>query len=167
MRLFLPVVLALSASSCHLVIGLDKKSLPEKDGATTCGTIAECDDENDCTEDRCQLPDGVCAHVIMAAGTACRPSQGGCDVEERCDGAGPDCPDDSLRPATEACRASIDPEGTCDPVEYCTGDSAACPADVIEPEGTECADGDDCTYQDACDGHRISCHIPLEELRKD
>jgi alpha-tubulin suppressor-like RCC1 family protein len=141
------------SSACHLVIDLDRIPLPDKDTTSTvCSTAADCDDGNECTDDRCQLPAGECTHFLRAAGTVCRPSEGECDAAEECDGVNRQCPPDELSPATEVCRESLDPEGTCDPAEYCTGDSPECPEDVVEPEGRACNDDDECTYDDHCDG---------------
>lgn len=147
---------ALLSTSCHLLIGLEERSLPEKDGSSTeCSNDEECDDEQDCTQDRCELSSRVCTYHIKPDGETCRPSEGECDISETCDGTDRDCPPDSFKPATELCRESTDPGGTCDPAEYCTGTSPECPEDSVEPEGKECDDLDDCTYQDACDGSGV------------
>ena len=144
---------ALFLAACHLVIDLGKEQLPLKDGSSTeCTTTVDCDDGEACTEDRCELPAGLCTHFLRTAGTTCRPAEGACDAVEECNGTDPGCPPDEKEPATTICRESVDPGGTCDPPERCPGDSNECPPDIVEAEGEPCNDGEDCTYDDTCDG---------------
>ena len=56
-----------------------------------------------CTVARGAPQDGTCAP--LPANTVCRPSAGGCDLEERCTGTQVECPEDELRPDGEACGA--------------------------------------------------------------
>jgi hypothetical protein len=49
--------------------------------------------------------------VLFAAGTACRPSQGVCDVGEVCDGVSPQCPVDRVTDGTE-CPGELRGGGT-------------------------------------------------------
>lgn len=82
--------------------------------------------------DLCDAPDhcaGASARCVaeFVTGVECRPSSGGCDVAELCDGRGASCPSDGVEPAGLSCRASTDP--SCDPEEVCDGASSACPAD--------------------------------------
>jgi len=68
----------------------------------------QCDDGNlragDCCSPAC---------TIEAAGTVCRPSSGGCDLEEACTGTSPTCP-------VDAPAADSDGDGTCDGLDACT-----------------------------------------------
>jgi len=156
------VCLAMLCASCHLVVGLERESVPERDaggdpdgtdgdpGETiACSTIDECDDGHACTEDTCNLSTHRCEHSLTAAEVLCRPAAGRCDAPEACDGRSVDCPADAFMPATEVCRAAAT---ACDEDEACTGDSAHCPDDAFRPGGEGCDDGNPCTYSDACDG---------------
>jgi alpha-tubulin suppressor-like RCC1 family protein len=156
------VCLAVLCASCHLVVGLERQRVPERDAGgdpdgmdevfdeeTVCSTNDECDDGHGCTEDTCNLSTFRCEHSLMAADVACRPSAGMCDAPEACDGRSVDCPADAFMPATEVCRAAVT---VCDEDETCTGDSAHCPDDAFKAEGEGCDDGNPCTHSDACDG---------------
>jgi len=143
----LPVILV----ACHLAIGLEKKDLPEK-ASTPCSGSEDCDDGHGCTQDLCELPEGICRHYVLPDGTLCREKtpDNVCDIDsEYCDGTELDCPEDALEPDTVECRPST---GPCDEAEYCTGSDPACPEDGFSGAGTGCDDEDDCTYDDMCDG---------------
>ncbi|MCC6337962.1 MAG: hypothetical protein IT380_28700 [Myxococcales bacterium] len=57
-----------------------------------CNGQACASDGQPCTTDVCG--GGVCSHPVSSASVVCRPSIGGCDVEERCNGSAPTCPAD-------------------------------------------------------------------------
>ncbi len=126
-----------------------------------------CDDGNACTQnDACQS--GSCLGAAVPSDTECRPSAGGCDPAETCDGTTAACPPDKIASMGAVCRIAAGlcdvpeicdgvsvacPEdgfdlsnkicrpavpGGCDIAETCTGSSAGCPADVVQPANTSC-----------------------------
>ena len=68
----------------------------------------QCDDGNLVPGDCCSP-----ACTIEAAGTVCRPSSGGCDLDEVCTGSSATCPADDAAP-------DHDGDGTCDGLDPCT-----------------------------------------------
>ena len=106
-------------------------------GACVAGMPIDCDDQNPCTVDSCDMAGG-CSHVDAADGTEC--------------GDGDVCNGD------EVCAAGQCAGGTaldCDDANACTADtcdSAAGCQSTNEPAGAACDDGDACTAPDACDG---------------
>jgi hypothetical protein len=137
------------------------------DGAT-CAT-----DNNACTRDICRA--GNCIHAPGNPGVVCRPQNGECDVEEKCDGTNAACPTDTYRANGTACSgdgnlctSDICNAGTCthpagnkDTVcraatseckvdAKCDGMSTSCPSGDSKPDGTACtADTNVCTL-DVC-----------------
>lgn len=83
----------------------------------------------------------------MPSGTSCRPANGDCDAEDRCNGTGLACPDEKLTTAT-ICRPS---QGECDEAEVCDGVNNACPMDGFQPIGTSCSAGF-CDQNGMCSG---------------
>jgi alpha-tubulin suppressor-like RCC1 family protein len=147
----LAVLLSLCCGACNLVLGLEREDLPEKT-ETPCTTNPECDDHHGCTRDICQLPLGTCTHYMLTREDICRlkTAQNLCDVEdEYCDGTHVDCPEDTFELAGVECRAA---NGQCDEPETCSGSSPECPDNVFSPSTKACDDGDDCTFDDSCDG---------------
>ena len=111
---------------------------------------ARCDDDESCTSDSCTATG--CAHVNAPDGTTCSDGSA-CTTEDACAGG------------------TCTPQGPplrCDDADPCTSDScvaalgcrheeqpALCPCSTAAgaaPEGTTCADGDDCSRGDRCDG---------------
>jgi alpha-tubulin suppressor-like RCC1 family protein len=103
----------------------------------------------------------VCVHPPASAGTSCRPEEGGCDVEEACDGASTVCPADAFEPDSVVCRPA---EGVCDVEETCSGGSAFCPSNGYAPSGTDCDDGEYCTSGDECDGFGLCSGLEADSL---
>jgi hypothetical protein len=91
----------------------------------------------------------------------CRPAEGACDIEERCDGTSLACPADVLEDAGTICRAA---EGDCDIVEFCSGTSAECGPDRFRGSTHVCrpAEGD-CDADERCPGGAAAC--PPDALR--
>ncbi|MBM4371632.1 MAG: hypothetical protein FJ098_08255 [Deltaproteobacteria bacterium] len=75
-----------------------------------------------CSMEAGATADGSCE--VAAAGALCRPSAGGCDLEEVCDGAAAECPADEVEEAGIVCQAS---DGPCDVTDTCDGASPLCP----------------------------------------
>src|SRR5439155_949705 len=95
--------------------------------------------------------------TLKAAGTACRPSAGSCDVAETCTGSSGSCPADGFLSSSTVCRAAAD---ECDLAENCPGNGPNCPADAKKASGTACAsDGNPCTL-DQCNGTNVTCQHP-------
>lgn len=107
-------------------------------GACVAGPPPDCDDQNPCTADACDVMGG-CTHVDVEDGTACGDGDA-CNGDEVCmagacsAGVALDCDDQNQ------CTAD-----TCDPATGC--------AHASEPAGAACDDGDTCTQGDACDGN--------------
>ncbi|MFN7135682.1 MAG: hypothetical protein ACK4N5_26655, partial [Myxococcales bacterium] len=85
----------------------------------------------------------------------CRASQGVCDVEERCTGAGPSCPADAFASNALICRAAA---GSCDVAENCTGTSGACPPDAFKASGSACTDDGNLCTSDVCNSTGTCTH---------
>lgn len=78
---------------CDTVVGGVDASLPLAAPPTCapCVSAAECDDDNPCTVDSCNV---TCSNVAGNAGSTCRAAVGPCDVVEVCDGISTACPID-------------------------------------------------------------------------
>ena len=114
-----------------------------------------CNDNSICSTDSCNPHDGACSFVAANAGAVCRPSAGGCDIAETCDGTSTTCPADALVPALVVCRPAA---GDCDVAETCTGASPVCPADVLQPASTVCrASAGACDVAESCTGSSAAC----------
>jgi len=141
-----------------------------------CQSNAECDDQNECTDDRCV--DGSCDHIPVSYGTPCQfgsldPTS--CSQEHRicvsgvcennpCDD-GNECTEDSYVRLTSDCMHSpCDGFFACDwngEPGYCT--NGVCTEDPCK--GVDCGDGDLCTdafcdYQDGTCRTRARCSAP-------
>jgi len=154
--------LALGGAACHLMVGMEKGHLPEKDAADVegdgeCATSEECGDGRDCTDDSCDPTTHTCVHLTSSAGTTCRPAAGPCDEPESCDGESETCPADGFKPPSEPCREAAT---ACDAVELCTGASPTCPEDGFLSVGHDCDDGNECTHADVCDGLGRCAGVP-------
>ncbi|MEM9074678.1 MAG: hypothetical protein AAGE52_39650, partial [Myxococcota bacterium] len=104
-----------------------------------------------CSRRNGAVEDGVCGPVRAAA--VCRPSAGGCDVPERCDGTSTECGSDEVVPGS-VCRPRW---GNCDVEEYCDGIDSQCPDDAHMPYGTTCRAGEDTCTDWVCDGTTADC----------
>ena len=103
--------------------------------------------DNDC--EACSVAAGAAADGVCSAAdpdALCRPAEGACDVEERCDGLTRGCPADVRAEPTQVCRPSA---GVCDAEERCSPSSPECPGDAP----ADCDDMDPCTVD--------SCTAPL------
>ncbi|MBU6280939.1 hypothetical protein KGQ64_01760 [bacterium] len=110
-------------------------------GSPDCGdgvvqASEQCDDGNLAAGDCCSP-----ACTIESAGTLCRGSVGGCDLDEFCDGTSATCPADDTAP-------DHDGDGTCDGLDPCTNvasrqDFAAKAALGLAHVGTDPAAGND------------------------
>jgi cysteine-rich repeat protein len=96
----------------------------DPDCSYSCHTDEDCDDGRSCSDDRCQVwSTHTCVSLPSPAGTLCRPAEGPCDAEDRCDGVSPDCPADVVAPGGTPCsdgdRCTRD--DACDGRGACTG----------------------------------------------
>ena len=105
-------------------------------GEPVCDQDSECDDENPCTADRCEI--WWCEHnEASAEGLACDDGDE-CTSGETCDSAGACTPGDPVE---------------CDDEDPCTVDSCVAQSGcshVDAEDGAECDDGDPCTSADNC-----------------
>jgi MYXO-CTERM domain-containing protein len=106
-------------------------------GACAAGRPLDCDDNNLCTIDSCDMADG-CEHASAADDTACSDGDA-CNGDEVC--------------AAGMCAAGMPLD--CDDQNECTID--VCDAGIGcahtgSPQGSPCDDGDPCPEADACDG---------------
>jgi len=153
------------------------------DGVCVAGSRVSCDDENLCTDDRCDAAQGGCVHVDNTA-----PCDDGnpCTVGDRCENGAcapgelnaceceqdSDCPDDAnLCNGSLVCNTSVYPHRcevdpatvvTCDPSQdttcrknQCIPATGACEMVPVQ-DGLPCDDGDACTAQDRCGAG--TCH---------
>lgn len=112
---------------------------------------ARCDDGESCTQDVCEVGTG-CTHAAAPDGTTCDDANV-CTTDDRCAGGvctphGPDvrCDDDDAC-TTDACLPTIGCHFTEHP-ELCPCAGPSGPAAA----GSACADGNDCSPDDVCDG---------------
>jgi len=106
---------------------------------------------NNCEECRPNL--SVTSWSLVRQGRACRAGSGDtCDPTEVCTGTSPECPPDTVRPATFVCRAGSG--DACDPDEYCTGVvGERCPPNKVAAPTTMCRAADGvCDVDDFCSG---------------
>ncbi|MEW6254071.1 MAG: hypothetical protein AB1716_25770, partial [Planctomycetota bacterium] len=106
-----------------------------EDGFAAGAQCGDCDDQDPCTLDACEL--GACTHTSVPAGTACDNATV-CDGHETCDAAG-------------TCVAGTPPQ--VDDGEPCTVDSCDPVAGVQHTpvaDGTSCADSDVCNGGETC-----------------
>ena len=107
-----------------------------------CVTNADCNDNNSCTADSCNLASNLCVHVPLPNGTSCDDGLY-CTVSDQClDGI-------CVAGAIRDCSASGDQcnTGVCDEA------NDRCVAQPL-PDGTPCNDGLFCTLTDECDAGR-------------
>jgi len=110
-----------------------------------CRTSADCDDNNPCTFDRCDVSTGTCSHDASALeNKPCDADQNGCTKGDVCRG-GICTPGDTVDcgAAPLQCMAA-----TC----VSTGSDTYTCEMLPQPRGTPCDDGDPCTVMDQCDG---------------
>jgi alpha-tubulin suppressor-like RCC1 family protein len=130
------------------------------EGTCVSGASVDCDDGYPCSVDACD-PEIGCTHAPTDATAVCRPSAGGCDPAEACDGASFECPPDAYSLAGTPCRPST---GACDPAEECAGDDPSCPPDEILAAGTPCrTSAVACNPDELCDGSLGACPDDVDE----
>lgn len=105
---------------CAITIALSIAALPRVLHAAVCGNSVveageQCDPPGQCCGSDCQL---------VAADSICRPSAGGCDIAETCDGSSPTCPAD----VNPACTPTPPPQGNdcCDCGVFCAVPAGSC-----------------------------------------
>jgi hypothetical protein len=103
--------------------------------AAACVDDAECDDQNDCTEDSC-TPANVCANTPLLNGSSCSDGNA-CNGAETCQG-GTCYPGYPLN-VSDGNPCTID---GCHPLTGATHE--------IRPDGTPCPDGDTCDGEETC-----------------
>ncbi len=106
--------------------------------AAACGSDADCDDGDPCTDDRCQQ--GACSHQFSCA----------CQSDADCDDGDP-CTDDRCQQGD--CRYD-DNAAACDDGDACTRDDT-CAAGRCQGVAIDCDDGNPCT-DDSCDA-QLGC----------
>ena len=114
-----------------------------------CGAITGC------AAPKCQL-NGQCSTVPVDGGIICRPSQGVCDVEERCSGTSTQCPVNLLR--TTVCSPAAMP---CEGDAVCDGLRPACPTNPLRDAGTVCL-SPACLPPITCSGASSFCTGPVD-----
>lgn len=149
-----------------------------KPGGSTCDDRNPCSFGETCDTDGvcgnptsgpdCSTPPSACAEFAgtcnasgqcnwrpRTAGAVCRPANGVCDAEEKCDGVTLDCPADRVLPLGESCRPVA---GTCDIAEACDGTSRACPADAFRAANAPCRNAvNSCDQAEVCSGTAAAC----------
>jgi hypothetical protein len=173
------LVLSLGTSTCNLIAGLNEYDFEDggvPDGAIPCTLPSECDDDNACTEDRCE--GSACVFSATSNGPAptqlpgdCRviQCQGGMPSEEPDDG---DLPEDDNACTADTCSAGTPhntprPDGEACSLNGSAGhcEGGACTVDC-GPGLPPCDDGEPCT-EDSCDVPKGTCSFaPLEDGTK-
>jgi hypothetical protein len=115
----------------RLVDGADPNCVP-------CGTAADCDDGNTCTDDTCDA--GVCHNAPVADGATCDDGQF-CTTEDACS-AGV-----CVGPTPRDCSTGVP---SCN-VGLCSEGADRCDTEPV-PDGTACNDGLYCTVGETCAG---------------
>ncbi len=159
---WLSALLALAtASGCG---GGDSGGGTTDPDAGSCMADADCDDGNECTQNRCVA--GACLNLEQPAGASCTLADGssgycdgagacaGCTIDSQCDDGNP-CTDDACNvgscmhadtAAGGSCTLADGSSGYCDGAGACVG----CTDDA------HCDDGNPCT-DDACDTASGTC----------
>jgi hypothetical protein len=128
------------------------------DNCTACGD--DCDDNNPCTIDSCEVVSGVlqCVNTQIDCGDCGECIGGTCFMDEgiNCGGCGVcaangsggfDC---EARDSNFECRIAGANE-TCDPAEFCDGESFDCPANDFAALGTDCGTCQECDGSGSCE----------------
>jgi hypothetical protein len=115
-----------------------------------------CDDGQPCTLDHCNTDSGFCDNRFQPSDMVCGPSEGPCDIEERCTGTEPACPQNRFEPSSLVCRPAVN---VCDLDEHCPGDGPDCPTvDRVKPAETSCrAPVKECELEAVCNGTDPEC----------
>jgi hypothetical protein len=124
-----------------------------------CGTDADCDDDNACTDDVCA--GGTCSNSAVT----CQPDGNAC-TSDACDAGlgcaypalanGAACSDGDACTAGDSCQGGQCAAGaavSCDDGNVCTADSCNAQSGCAHAnvgDGTGCDDGDACTNNDQC-----------------
>jgi hypothetical protein len=104
-----------------------------------CQTPVDCDDENECTEDRCSYENGTCYFTPVA-----------------CNDHNP-CTEDNCDPTEGCVFTAVEDETVCGSLAWCIAGECV-PVDCWSAE--DCDDGNDCT-EDMCSG--VVCEYPQVE----
>ncbi|MSP91509.1 MAG: hypothetical protein EXR79_06870 [Myxococcales bacterium] len=133
-------------------------------GVCNSGAVLPCDDQNPCTNDACDVGDGVCKGKPNAAtcsdGNACTQGDvcaaGACKpgVTLDCNDGNP-CTTDACSVATGACSQSFN-TAPCDDLNACTQDDGCGGGKCAPGVATACSDGNACTT-DGCDASSGGC----------
>jgi len=135
------------------------------------GSLKDCSDGDDCTDDSCEAASGDCLNEIDISNTCddgdpCTTTDA-CLVDGSCLGTqkdcndGDDCTDDSCDSANGNCLNDIDVTNSCDDGDLCTL-SDACQVDgSCTGSLKDCSDGNDCT-DDLCDSITGDCSNPID-----
>jgi len=116
-------------------------------GVCTGDTQRDCQDDDSCTQDRCDETSNSCQHVLVP-----RPGQESLNIDGTCtDGLDNDC--DLLTDGDDPDCLECTQDGDCDDGNVCTTNT--CGADnhcetTFVTDGTTCDDGLLCTEADAC-----------------
>lgn len=131
-----------------------------------CADASDCDDQNECTLDQCDLTSGSCSHEPTTGscndGDACTQTDA-CEAGV-CVGSDPIVCDQptgpcqvsmgACSPADGSCSYPLD-ETICNDQDPCTIDTCeangAC-THAVAPDGSVCSDGDLCSVTDVCSG---------------
>jgi len=122
-----------------------------------CTSAQDCDDQNACTTDWCNVLTGACAHSPVSDGTGCNADSNGCTANDQCRqgvcvaGAPVQCP------AAPTCYRS-----EC----VSTGATTYTCQQSFAPSGSVCDDGQVCTQNDACDGNGACKGTPVSNCCK-
>jgi|GEM_PF-1997940 len=132
------------------------------DGQCTSGSPVDCDDQNPCTDDKCDPGSGTCANVDVTDGTACGSGQicskGQCVSADACstEADGAKCEDGDPCTVDDTCKTGKCTAGStkaCDDGNACTTDTcksgSGCFSEPVA-DGGKCDDGDSCTTKDEC-----------------
>ncbi len=123
-----------------------------------CTQAEDCNDNNPCTMDACNVLTGECHHSTLEDGTSCDADQNGCTVGDKClfgvcvAGSPATCPPTGNPCVSNKCQSI-------DPFNY------ICQSENV-PSGTPCDDANVCTSGDACNGLGACVGTPVQDCCK-
>ncbi|MCH7592127.1 MAG: hypothetical protein IH989_05025 [Planctomycetes bacterium] len=115
-------------------------------GTGPCSVDSDCDDQSDCTADRCT--DGSCRYLISPVGAVCKDDGNDCTYD-RCDDQG-NCTHPNWSSGT-ACGLPV--QDACDEPDMCDG-LGTCVLNFA-PAGTTCGEPQQACFTELCDGAGI------------
>jgi hypothetical protein len=130
-------------------------------GGPECSGSADCDDNDECTDDICN--NGTCSSTPVECddGMFCNGTET-CDTASGCVAGTPPVVDDGVGCTVDSCDEAADMVLNAADDNLCTDDGNPCTAEVCNPvtdcqsDGTgitaDCDDGSGCTGSDACQG---------------